>query len=91
MSVRHTMKIAALAAACISMPLTSARAQLTFSLGGGTTLPVSDLKNAYTNGYNVLASLGIGVPFAPIGLRVDGMFNQMQHQSNVPILSLIHI
>lgn len=56
---------------------------MTLGLGGGASFPVSDLKNTVTTGYNVLAQLGIGVPSLPIGFRLDGMFNQMNHQADV--------
>jgi hypothetical protein len=88
MSIRRTLQAAALAAACLSLPASRAHAQLTFSLGGGASFPLSDLSNAYSTGYNVLASLGIGMPSWPVGLRFDGMFNQMPHASGVPIGNL---
>ena len=83
MSIRRTLQAAALAAACVSVPLTRAHAQLTFSAGGGATWPLSTLGNSYKTGYNVLASLGIGMPDWPLNLRVDGMFNQMHSGPNV--------
>jgi hypothetical protein len=83
MSIRRTLQAAAFATACISLPVSQAHAQLTFSLGGGATWPLSSLSNAYGTGYNVLASLGIGMPTWPVGLRVDGMFNQMKSQPGV--------
>jgi hypothetical protein len=88
MSIRRTLQAAALAAVCVSLPATRAHAQLTFSLGGGASFPVSSLSNAYSTGYNVLASLGIGMPSWPVGLRIDGMFNQMDHASGVPVGNL---
>jgi len=81
MSIRRTLQAAALAAACFGLPLSAAHAQLTFSAGGGATWPLSTLGNSYKTGYNVLASLGIGIPEWPVNLRVDGMFNQNQSQA----------
>jgi Outer membrane protein beta-barrel domain len=83
MSIRRALQAAAFAATCISLPLSQAHAQLTLSLGGGGTWPLSSLSNYYTTGYNVLASLGVGLPEWPVGIRVDGMFNQMKSQSDV--------
>jgi hypothetical protein len=83
MSIRRTLQAAGFAAACVSLPLSQAHGQLTLSLGGGGTWPLSNLSNAYTTGYNVLASLGIGLPTWPVGIRVDGMFNQMKSQPGV--------
>ena len=69
------------------MPLSRAQAQLTFSFGGGASFPASNVSNSYNTGYNVLASLGIGTS-SPVNLRVDGMFNQMTHQSAAPVGNL---
>lgn len=68
----------ALGAICVVPP--SARAQLTLGLGGGATVPVGDFSKATKTGYNVLATLGLRVPAFPLGLRVDGMFNQIPSQ-----------
>src|SRR5215469_9902335 len=83
MSIRRTLQGAAIAAACVGVPLSSAHAQLTFSAGGGARWPDSNLGNSYKTGYNVLASLGIGMPAWPVNLRVDGMFNQSQSAPGV--------
>jgi hypothetical protein len=85
MSIRRTLQAAALAAACASIPVSRANAQLTLALGGGGSWPVSNLSDAYKMGYNVLASLGVGMPSWPVNLRFDGMFNQMNAQTGVPI------
>jgi opacity protein-like surface antigen len=46
-------------------------------LGGGATFPVSNLSNSFNTGYNILADLGAHFPGSPIGVRLDGMFNQL--------------
>jgi hypothetical protein len=81
MSIRRNLQAAALVAACVALPVSRAQAQLTLALGGGASWPVSDLSNTYKMGYNVLASLGLGMPAWPVGVRLDGMFNQMNAQS----------
>jgi hypothetical protein len=83
MSIRRSLEAAAVAAVCVGVPLSSAHAQLTFSAGGGATWPLSNLGDSYSPGYNVLASLGIGMPMWPVNLRVDGMFNQMRSAPGV--------
>jgi Outer membrane protein beta-barrel domain len=83
MSIRRILGAVTIAAACATVPASRAQAQLTFSLGGGATWPVSSLSDSYTTGYNLLASLGIGMPSWPVGLRVDGMFNQNKSQAGV--------
>jgi hypothetical protein len=49
-----------------------------FSLGvaGGATQPMSDLKTGSNMGYNGTVALEINLPFIPLGLRVDGAYNQ---------------
>ena len=89
MSIRRTLQAAAVAALCVVLPLRPAHAQLTLSAGGGASIPVgSILSNNNVTGYNVLASLGIGMPSWPVGIRVDGMFNEMNHKSGVPVGNL---
>jgi hypothetical protein len=85
MSKNRLLLAAAIGAACLTVPPSEARAQLTLGVGGGGSFPTGSLSNSYTTGYNVLASLGAGDPSWPVGLRFDGMFNQMQHQSDVPV------
>ncbi len=88
MTIRRSLIVVGIAAACISAPVSQARAQLTFGVGGGATFPTGNLGNSYATGYNILAALGIGNASWPVDLRVDGMFNQMQGQAGVPIGAL---
>jgi hypothetical protein len=49
-----------------------------FQLGiaGGASKPMSDMSNTSNLGYNGTVALGINVPLIPLGLRVDGAYNQ---------------
>jgi opacity protein-like surface antigen len=49
-----------------------------FQLGvaGGAAQPMSDLKTGSNMGYNGTVAMGINLPFLPVGLRVDGAYNQ---------------
>lgn len=49
-----------------------------FQLGiaGGAAQPMSDLKEGANLGYNGTVALGINLPFIPVGLRIDGAYNQ---------------
>ena len=49
-----------------------------FQLGiaGGAAQPMSDLKDGANLGYNGTVAMGINLPFIPVGLRVDGAYNQ---------------
>ena len=84
MSMRRIFQATGLVVAFSVLPASRAHAQLTLGVGGGASFPVGDLRNAVTTGYNVLAQFGVSVPSFPLGLRIDGMFNQMNHQSGIP-------
>jgi len=85
MRIRRTLEAVSLAAACVALPLSQSHAQVTLGVGGGVSFPTGNLSNAYTTGFNALASLGIGTMSWPVGLRIDGMFDQMSHKSGIPI------
>ena len=60
-----------------------AQAQKTYAigLGGGTAIPVGRLNNTQKAGYNALVVLAIGVGDLPLGLRLDGIFNQFSRRN----------
>jgi hypothetical protein len=66
----------AVAAFALMAPVAVAQAQLSFGVAAGATLPQGDLKTGWESGYHLMATAGIKPPLAPIGLRVDGMFNE---------------
>jgi hypothetical protein len=57
--------------------------QKTFShgVGGGAAIPAGKLSNAQITGYNAAVVLAIGVADLPIGIRIDGIFNNFPHPS----------
>lgn len=78
-----------LAIATIALAAAPASAQLglvkPFQLGvaGGAAQPMSDLKDGANMGYNATAALGINLPFIPVGLRIDGAYNQFGEKAGV--------
>ncbi len=56
-----------------------------FQLGvaGGATQPMSTLKDGANMGFNGTVALGINVPLIPLGLRVDGAYNQFGEKAGV--------
>jgi hypothetical protein len=56
-----------------------------FQLGvaGGAAQPMSDLKNGANMGFNATAALGINLPLIPVGIRVDGAYNQFGEKAGV--------
>lgn len=94
MITRNVLRAAALVAA-IAVGAPAARAQSPIKLGiaGGLTLPMSDTKEAVENGYNGTVTLAFNAPLIPVGLRVDGMFNELKGKElgnlpNLPNLSV---
>jgi hypothetical protein len=69
---------AALAVAAILFIAPSLHAQASFSVAAGASVPIGSTSDAMNVGYNVTAALGIKPPVAPIGLRLDGMYNSME-------------
>jgi hypothetical protein len=56
-----------------------------FQLGiaGGAAQPMSDLKDGANMGFNATAAMGINLPFIPVGLRVDGAYNQFGEKAGI--------
>lgn len=65
----------ALAASLVAAPVVSA--QTSFSAAIGATVPMGDASDAYKMGYHATVGLGIKPPLAPIGVRVEGMYNAL--------------
>lgn len=70
---------ALLAAVVLSAATSSAQSNKSLSIGisGGAAIPVSDLGEDFTTGYNGTVSLMFRSYGSPIGLRIDGMYNHM--------------
>jgi len=68
---------AALAVAAILFIAPSLHAQASFSIAAGAAVPIGSTSDGMNVGYNITGAIGIKPPVAPIGLRVDGMFNSL--------------
>ena len=92
--MKRSLFLAIAAIALVAMPRVS-HAQLglvkPFSLGiaGGATQPMSDLSNTNSMGFNATAAMEIKLPFIPLGLRVDGAYNQFAQKDNGPKLHVM--
>jgi hypothetical protein len=73
-----------LRAAAVVLALTAgapaARAQSPIKLGiaGGAAMPVGNTADLTTTGYNGTVTLALNAPLLPVGLRFDGMFNELR-------------
>src|SRR4051812_33928826 len=77
-------KLLAVAAFALVAPVAAAQAQISFGIGAGASMPGGDLSKGTTGvetGYHVLVTAGIHPPLAPVGFRVDGMFNEFNSKS----------
>jgi hypothetical protein len=74
-------KMLAVAALALLAPVAIAQAQLSFGVAAGASMPSGDLKTGVETGYHVMATAGIHPPLAPVGFRVDGMFNEFNEKS----------
>jgi len=45
-------------------------------VAAGAAVPVSDLSNSFSTGFNVTGTIAINVPLLPIGFRIDAAYNQ---------------
>jgi hypothetical protein len=87
--LKRSLFLAIAAIALVAVPRVSS-AQLgvlkPFQLGiaGGATQPMSDLKTSTAIGYNGTVAMAINLPFIPVGLRVDGAYNQFGQKAGVP-------
>jgi hypothetical protein len=66
------------AATILAVNAVPASAQLSFSVAGGLSAPVSDLGDLADIGYNVAAGLNVGAPLLPVGFRFEGAYNGFQ-------------
>src|SRR5689334_24862035 len=58
-----------------------ALAQKGYALGiaGGAAIPVGKLGDVQKTGYSALLSLALGSPDFPMGVRIDGIYNNLTH------------
>lgn len=74
-------KMLAVAAFALMAPVAMAQAQLKFGVGLGASLPNGDFADGVETGYHIMATAGVKPPLAPVGFRVDGMFNQFSDKT----------
>lgn len=71
---------AVLAAAMVFVaPALHAQTSLIFA--AGATMPVGTTGDAVETGYHAMVGLGIKPPLAPIGARIEGMFNENAYKA----------
>jgi len=81
---------AAAVAAALIVGASAAQAQSPIKLGlaGGLTTPVGNTADFTKAGYNGTVTLALNAPLVPVGLRIDGMFNQLKGKSDDALLGV---
>jgi opacity protein-like surface antigen len=54
----------------------------TFGVSGGVAFPTGDFADGVSTGYNVSAHIGFKPALSPIGLRIEGMYNQFDFKGS---------
>jgi hypothetical protein len=54
-----------------------------FGIAAGATVPVSDLSNGSSTGFNVTGTIGVTPQLIPLGVRVDAAYNRFSPKNGV--------
>jgi hypothetical protein len=75
---RISLTLVAAAAVAVFSSTSSAQSAKAISLGisGGAAIPTGDFADIYKTGFNGTVSLSFNSVGTPLGIRIDGMFNQ---------------
>lgn len=71
--------LAVAAFALVALPLTAAQSQIGFGIAAGASSPSGT--STVDMGYHVMGLVSFMPPLAPLGFRVDGMFNEFNGKS----------
>jgi hypothetical protein len=74
---------AAFVLAAILFTAPALHAQMSFNVALGAAVPMGDAADAVDMGYNATVGLGIKPPLAPLGVRIEGMFNSFEYKSPI--------
>jgi hypothetical protein len=69
--------VALAALALVAAPAAHAQRPISVGVAAGVSTPSGDLADAVKTGYHAMVSAAFHAPLMPVGLRVDGMFNQL--------------
>lgn len=86
MPLRRAIGISALFALVLARPALGQKSYA-LGIGGGAVIPVGRLSDVQTTGYNAVLGLAIGVADLPIGIRFDGIYNNLSRKKSLPASS----
>jgi Outer membrane protein beta-barrel domain len=65
--------------------LAKAQKGYAIAIGGGAAIPVGKLGDVQKTGYSALLALALGSPDLPIGVRIDGIYNNLTHATPLTV------
>jgi hypothetical protein len=86
---RSTVIAAVLTSLMAAAPTPSLCAQglVSVGLGGGISTPQGGFSDNFETGWHGMATVAVGLPLVPVGLRIDGAYNRFAIKSTTPALS----
>jgi hypothetical protein len=78
---RKLLTVAALT--FFALHVAAAHAQMGYGVAAGLSAPTGNFGNSVDAGYNVTGMLTFSAPLAPVGLRVEGSFNEFNYKSTI--------
>ena len=76
MRCRSLIPSAIALASVLTPAIAAAQASTSFGVAAGASVPVGNFSDAVSTGYHAMATLNVSAPLAPVGFRIDGMFNE---------------
>ena len=76
-----------LAAILLSPPDALAQKSYAVGVSGGAAIPTGKFNDVYSTGYAITAFIALGVPDLPIGVRLDGVYNQFSGRTVASVVN----
>ena len=73
----------AVVALAASAPTVQAQNPMSFGIAAGATIPTGDLGDVVKTGFHGMATLGFTPAMVPFGVRIDGMYNSMEADTDL--------
>src|SRR5258708_23664217 len=78
---RKLLTVAALT--LLALPVATSHAQLGYGVAAGLSAPTGDFGKSVDAGYHLTGIVTFSAPLAPVGLRVEGSFNEFNYKSTI--------
>src|SRR5579862_1653704 len=83
---RKLLMVAFLGTLILPFTASTAEAQFSYGVGAGATKALGQLGPQVNIGYNAMASVSFLPPLAPLGFRVDAMYNEFGYKPVPPVI-----